>query len=46
VNSASLVFDLIAGNAGLEVKCNTRNLIDQERDHRKKTLGLVIGKED
>ena len=46
MNSAFLVFDLVTGNAGPEVKGDTRNLIDQERDHRKKTLGLVIGKED
>ena len=46
MNSSFFVFDLVAGEAGFEVKGNTRNLIDQERDHRKKTLGLVIRKED
>ena len=42
MDSAFLVFDLIAGNAGLEVKGDTRNLIDQERDHRKKAVALIV----
>jgi hypothetical protein len=45
VNSAFLVFDLVAGNTCLEVKGDTRNVIDQERDHRKKTVGLVSREE-
>ena len=40
-----LVFDLIAGNAGLEVKGDTRNLIYQKRDQRKEAVGL-IGREE
>jgi hypothetical protein len=45
MDSAFLVFDLVAGNAGLEVECNTRNRIDQERDDRKKAIGLIIAEE-
>jgi hypothetical protein len=40
-----LVLDLIAGNAGLEVKGDTRNLIYAKRDHRKMAVGL-IGREE
>jgi hypothetical protein len=39
------VFDLIAGNARVEVKGNTRNLIYQKRDDRKRPVGL-IGREE
>ena len=41
MNSAFLVFNLVAGNAGLEVKGDTRNLIYAKRDHRKKAVGLI-----
>ena len=44
MDSAFLVFDLIAGNAGLEVKADTRNLIYAKRDHRKEAVG-PIGRE-
>ena len=45
MDSPFLVFDLIAGNAGAEVKHDARNLIHQKRDHRKKAVGL-IGREE
>ena len=45
MNSAFLVLDLVARNAGLEVKGDTRNLIYPKRDHRKKAVGL-IGREE
>ena len=45
MNSALLVFDFIAGNAGLEVKGDTRNPIYAKRDHRKMAVGL-IGREE
>jgi hypothetical protein len=45
MDSPFLVFDLIAGNARLEVKGDTRNLIYAKRDHRKKAVGL-IGREE
>jgi hypothetical protein len=45
MDSAFLVFDLVAGNAGLEVKGDTRNLIYPKRDDRKKAIGL-IGREE
>ena len=41
MDSAFLVFDLIAGNAGLEVKADTRNLIYAKRDHRKEAVGPI-----
>jgi hypothetical protein len=45
MDSPFLVFDLIAGNAGLEVKGGTRNLIYAKRDHRKMAVRLV-GREE
>ena len=45
MDSPFLVFDLIAGDTGLEVKGDTRNLIYTERDHRKQAVGL-IGREE
>jgi hypothetical protein len=43
MDSPFLVFDLIAGNARLEVKGDTRNRIYAKRDHRKKAVGLITG---
>ena len=45
MNSPFLVFDLIAGNAGAEVKHDARNVIHQKRDHRKKAVGFIRRKE-
>jgi len=45
MNSAFLVFDLVGGNAGLELKCDTRNLIYQERDHCEEAVGLIVREE-
>jgi hypothetical protein len=45
MNSAFLVFDLVGGDAGLEVEGVTRNLIYTKRDHRKQAVGL-IGREE
>ena len=45
MDSPFLVFDLIARNAGFEVKHDPRNLIHQERDHRKIAVGFV-GREE
>jgi len=45
MNSAFLVLDLIAGDAGVEVKCDTRNRIDQKGNDRKMAIGLVVGQE-
>ena len=42
MNSPFLIFDLVAGNAGLEIKGDTRNLIYQERDHREDAVGLIV----
>src|ERR1700741_955923 len=38
LNSAFLVFDLIAGNASLKIKGDTRNFIYTKRDHRKQAV--------
>jgi hypothetical protein len=40
MNSAFLVFDLVAGNAGLEVKGDSRNRIDQKLMTVKRRSGL------
>ena len=40
MDSPFLVFDLIAGDTGLEVKGDTRNLIYTKRNYRKETVGL------
>jgi hypothetical protein len=45
MDSSFLVFDLIAGNARVEVKGNTRNLIYAKHDHRKQAVGF-IGREE
>ena len=42
MDSAFLVFGLVAGNTGLEIKGDTRNLIYQERDHREEAVGLIV----
>ena len=44
--STFLVFDLIAGNAGLEIQGDTRNLIYPKRDDCKEAIRLVIGEEE
>ncbi len=41
MDSPFLVFDLIAGNVGLEVTGDTRNLVHQKRDDRKQPVGLI-----
>ena len=45
MDSPFLVFNLVAGTTGLEVKGDTRNLIHQERDDRKMAAGF-IGREE
>jgi len=45
MDSAFLVFGLVAGNARLEVKSDTRNLIYAKRDHRKNAVGLISTEE-
>ena len=42
MNSAFLVFDLVAGNAGLEVKCNARGCIHPELNDREEAIGLIV----
>ena len=41
MDSFFLVFNLVAGNTGLEVKGDTRNLIYTEREHDKQAVGLI-----
>ena len=45
MNSSFFVFDLVAGEAGLEIKSDTRNLIYQKRDDPKKAVGLILREE-
>ena len=44
--SAFLVFDLVGGDADLEVKRGTRNCIDPNLMTGRKTVGLVVGEKN
>ena len=43
MNSAFLVFNLVAGNAGLQLKRNARKGIHPKFDDGKEAVGLVVG---
>ena len=45
MSSAFLVFDLVTGNAGLELKCDARGCIHPELNDGKETVGLIVREE-
>jgi hypothetical protein len=42
MRSAFLVFDLVGGNTGLELKCNVRGCIHPEFNDGKEAVGLIV----
>ena len=42
MRSAFLVFDLIGGNTGVELKCNARRFIRPELNDREEAVGLIV----
>jgi hypothetical protein len=42
MHSAFLVFNLVSGNASLELKCNARGCIHPEFDDREEAVGLIV----
>jgi hypothetical protein len=45
MNSAFLIFDLVGGNAGLELKCNARGCIHPELNDLEEAVGLIVREE-